>query len=204
MLVSDTDSFTAGGQNLHRRRAPRGSLDQIGGASTTCSQLSNTNSRDPALQRGGHRLADALARLLGDAQHRRHRIGHRSRISDRRQLENPDTVEKFVGQLRRDFQRQPGLADSTHARSMSPTDASAAPLADSATSDVAPDEARDRRPQVSRIRSTPRNGGNSVRRPGARTWNTPTGADTSRNRRGPRSSRSTPLSRPAVESATRI
>ena len=49
-----------------------------------------------------------------------------------------------------------------------------------------------------------RNDGNSVRRPGARTWNTPTGVGRSRNRRGPRSTRSTPLSRPAVDSANRI
>ncbi len=83
-------------------------------ASSTCSQLSNTNSRDPALQRGGHRLAHALARLLGDAQHRRHRVGHRRRIGDRGQFENPDTVGELVGQPRRDLQRQAGLADPAH------------------------------------------------------------------------------------------
>ena len=68
----------------------------------------------PALQRRRHRLAHALARLLGDAQHRGHRIGHRRRIGDRGQLENPDPVRKFVGQPRRDFQCQAGLADPTH------------------------------------------------------------------------------------------
>ena len=36
-------------------------------------------------------------------------------------------------------------------------------------------------------------GGNSVRRPGARTWNTCTGSEMSRSRRDPRSTRSTPL-----------
>ena len=39
---------------------------------------------DSALQGGGHRLSHALARLLGDAQHRGHRVGHRRRISDSR------------------------------------------------------------------------------------------------------------------------
>src|SRR4029077_10765054 len=33
-----------------------------------------------------------LAGLLGDAQHRRHRVGHRRRIGDRSQFEKPDTV----------------------------------------------------------------------------------------------------------------
>ena len=68
----------------------------------------------PALQRGGHTLAHGLARLLGDAQHRGHRIGHRRRISDRGQLENPDPVGELIGQPRRNFGRQAGLADPAH------------------------------------------------------------------------------------------
>ena len=40
--------------------------------------------------------------------------------------------------------------------------------------------------------SSARNGGKSVARPGARTWNTPTGVGTSRNRRGPRSTQINP------------
>jgi len=65
----------------------------------------------PALQRGGHQLSHCLARLLGDAQHRRDRVGYRRRIGDRSQLEKPDSVGKFIGQPGRDLQRQPGLAD---------------------------------------------------------------------------------------------
>ena len=115
LLVGDPQPFAAGGQNLHRRRLredrPRPDPRR---RRRTCSQLSNTNSRDPALQRGGHRLAHGLARLLGDAQHRRHRVGHRRRISDRSQFENPDPVGKFIGQPRRDFGRQAGLANPAH------------------------------------------------------------------------------------------
>ena len=69
---------------------------------------------DPALQRGGHALGHALARLLGDAQHRGHRVGHRRRIGDRGQFEQPDAVRELVGQVRRDFGRQAGLADPAH------------------------------------------------------------------------------------------
>ena len=72
-------------------------------ASSTCSQLSNTNNRTLPSKRGGHRLAHGLARLLGDAQHRSHRVGHRRRIGDGGQFEKPDAVRKFVGQSRRDF-----------------------------------------------------------------------------------------------------
>jgi hypothetical protein len=49
-------------------------------ASSTCSQLSNTSNRilpSSAAATLGH----ALARLLSDAQHRSHGVGHRSRIS---------------------------------------------------------------------------------------------------------------------------
>jgi len=36
---------------------------------------------------------------LGDAQHRRDRVGHRRRIGDRSQFEKPDAVRKFIGEL---------------------------------------------------------------------------------------------------------
>ena len=77
---------------------------------------------DSALQRGGHRLAHALARLLGDAQHRRHRVGHRRRIGDRGQLEKPDPVGEFIGQPRRDLQSPGGSCRPRLPRSTSPTD----------------------------------------------------------------------------------
>ena len=54
------------------------------------------------------------------------------------------------------------------------------------------------------LTSSARNGGKSARRPAARTWNRPTAVGRSRNRRGPRSTRSTPLINTAVESANRI
>ena len=69
---------------------------------------------------------------------------------------------------------------------------------------LTPDEAAGGRPQIPRTAIECPQHGNSVRSPGDRTWRTPTGADTSRNRRGPRSRRSTPVSRTAVDSATRI
>ena len=68
-----------------------------------------------ALQGRGHRVADALAGLLSDSQHRCHRIRYRSRVGDRGQLENPYPVDEFVGQLRGDIQREPGLTNSTDA-----------------------------------------------------------------------------------------
>ena len=129
---------------------------------------------DPALQRGGHRLAHGLARLLGDAQHRRHRVGHRRRISDRSQFEKPDTVGKFIGQPRRDFGRQAGLADPAHPGQRHQ------PMSlhrrfTSATSDSRPMKLVVAGRRFPGLVSSARNGGNSVRRPGARTWNTPTG-----------------------------
>ena len=161
-------------------------------ASRTCSQLSNTNSRTLPSNAAATRLAHGLARLLGDAQHRRHRIGHRRRIGDRSQLEKPDPVGKFIGQTRRDFGRQAGLADPAHPgqRHQPMRSQRRLHLGDLG---LAPDEAGDRRPQVSRTRIQRPQWRKVRRRPGARTWNTPTGVGTSRNRRGPRSIRSTPL-----------
>ena len=171
--------------------------------STTCSQLSNTSSRDSALQGGGHRLGHCLARLLGDAQHRRDGVGYRRRVGDCGQLEKPDPVGELIGQPRRDLQRQAGLADPTYPgqRDQPMSLHRGLQLGDLG---LAPDEARGRSPQVPRTRIQ-RPQRRKVRAQAvARTWNTPTGVGRSRNRRGPRSTRSTPLSRPAVDSANRI
>jgi hypothetical protein len=82
-------------------------------ASRTCSQLSITNSRTRP-SRAAATLSLTLAWLLGDAQHRGDRVGHRRWIGDRGQLEKPDPVGKFTGQLRRDLLRQARLADPAH------------------------------------------------------------------------------------------
>ena len=106
----------------HRRRLREDGLDQIGGGVEHVLAVVEHQQPDPALQRGGHRLAHGLARLLGDAQHRRHRVGHRRRIGDRRQFENPDTVGKFIGQPRRDLRSPGGSCRPRPPRSTSPTD----------------------------------------------------------------------------------
>ena len=99
---------------LHRRGLRQDGLDQISGGVAHMLAVVQHQQPDPALQRGGHGLAHALARLLGDAQHRRHRIGHRSRVGDRGQFEKPDAVGELIGHPRRDLGRQPGLADPAH------------------------------------------------------------------------------------------
>jgi hypothetical protein len=80
-------------------------LDQIGGGIADVLAVVEHQQPDPALQRSGHRLTHGLTRLLGDAKHRRHRVGHRRRIGDRGQFEKPNAVEKFIGQPRRDLGR---------------------------------------------------------------------------------------------------
>ena len=151
MLVGDPQPFAAGGQDSHRRRLRQDGFDQIGGGVEHVLAVVEHQQPDPALQRGGHRLAHGLARLLGDAQHRRHRVGHRRRIGDRRQFENPDTVGKFIGQPRRDFGRQAGLADPAHPgqRHQPMCSQRRLHLGDFG---LAPDEAGGRRPQVPRTR----------------------------------------------------
>ncbi len=114
LLVGDPQSFAAGRQHPHRRRVRQNRLDQIRRSVTHVLAVVEHQQPDPALQRGGHTVSQALARLLGDAQHRGHRIGHRRRIGDRGQLEQPDTVRELIGQARRNFGRQAGLTDPAH------------------------------------------------------------------------------------------
>ena len=126
-------------------------------ASRTCSQLSNTNSRTRPSNAAATDSLHALARLLGDAQHRRHRIGYRRRIGDRRQLEKPNAVGELIGQARRDFQRQPGLADPAHPgqRHQPMSLHRRLHLGDLG---LTPDEAGGRRPQIPGLVSSARNG----------------------------------------------
>ena len=90
---------------------PRDGLHQISDGVENVLAIVEHQQPDPALQRRGHRLAHGLPRLLGDAQHRGHRVGHRSGIGYRRQLEKPHPVREFVDQPPGDFGREAGLAD---------------------------------------------------------------------------------------------
>ena len=114
LLVGDPQSFAAGRQHPHRRRVRQDRLDQIRRSVTHVLAVVEHQQPHPAFQCGGHTVSHALPRLLGDAQHRRGRVGHRRRIGDRGQLEQPDAVRELVGQVRRDFGRQAGLADPAH------------------------------------------------------------------------------------------
>ena len=89
-------------------------LDQISGGVAHVFAVVEHQQPHSALQRGGHTVGQALARLLCDAQHGRHRVGHRRRIGDGGQFENPDPVGEFLDQMRRDLQCEAGLAHSAH------------------------------------------------------------------------------------------
>ena len=60
------------------------------------------------------RLDHGAARLLHDAEHGRDRLGNQPCIGDRRKLDEPDAVGKFVEHVGRDLQRQPRLAETAH------------------------------------------------------------------------------------------
>ena len=97
-------------------------LDQVGRGVAHVLAVVEHQQPDPAFQRGGHALGHGLARLLGNAQHRGHRIGHRRRIGDRRQFEKPNTVREFIGQIGRDLQRPAWSCRPHLPRSRSPAD----------------------------------------------------------------------------------
>ena len=167
LLVGDSKSFAAGGQDSHGRGMREDGLDEVGGGVENVLAVVEYQQPDPALQRSGHRLTHGLARLLSDAQHRRHRVGHRRRIGDRSQCEKPNAVGELIGQLRGDFGCQAGLANPAHTgqrhKPMS-VDRRLHLVEFGLTSD----EAAGGRPQIPGLVSSARNEGKSVRRPGAR------------------------------------
>ena len=204
LLVGGAESFAAGGHNLFGRcRGRQDGLDQIGGGVQHVFAVSNTSSRHSALQGGGHALGYALAGLLGDAQHRGHRVGHRRRIGDGGQLEKPHPVRELVDQPPGHFQREAGLADPAHPgqRHQPMRLHRGLHLVEFG---LTSDEAADRRPQI------PRTG---IQRPQRRKFRAQAVCsdlkhpDRSRHISQPsrsQISRSTPLSSPAVDSANRI
>jgi hypothetical protein len=76
LLLGDPKYFSASGYNPCRRGLSEDCFDQVGGGIEHMLAIIKHQQPDPALQRGGHALAHALARLLCDAQHRGHRVGH--------------------------------------------------------------------------------------------------------------------------------
>jgi hypothetical protein len=86
-------------------------LDQIGGLVAHVLAVVDHQQPDPARQRDGHRLTHGFAWLLGDAQHCGDSVGHRRRIGDGGQFENPDSIREFIDQMGRGLQRQAGLTD---------------------------------------------------------------------------------------------
>ena len=89
---------------------------------------------------------------MGDAQHRRDRVGHRYRIGDRGQFEKPDPVGELVGETRCDFQRQTGFAEPARPGQHNQADEPTTAACSSAILGLTPDEARGRSPQVARTR----------------------------------------------------
>ena len=122
-------------------------LHQVGDSVQKVLAIVEHQQPDPALQRLGHRLGHGLPRLLGDAQHRGHRVGHRSGIGYRSQLEKPHPVREFVGQPPGDFGREAGLADPAHPGQRDKPMSLYRRL-NLAGVGLAPDEARGRRPQI--------------------------------------------------------
>ena len=172
LLLGDPESFAAGGNDPHRRGLREDGFDQVGRGVENMLAVVDHQQPHPALQRGGHRLAHALPRLLGDAQHRCHCIGYRRRIGDCGEFENPDTVGKFVGQPGRNLQGQARFADATY------TGQRHQPMSldrrlHLVEFGLASDEARGRGAQVSRTRiQCPQGGELRAQAPSAWTWNT--------------------------------
>src|SRR5436190_1383906 len=68
LLLGDPKYFSAGGHNPCRRGLSEDCFDQVGRGIEHMLAIIKHQQPDPALQGGGHRLAHALARLLGHAQ----------------------------------------------------------------------------------------------------------------------------------------
>ena len=131
-------------------------------------------------------LRHALARPGAHPEHRGERIDHVVGIAHRRQLDQPRTFTEPGQHLRRDLQRQTGLADPTHPRQRHhPRLAQRGHRAVDLT--LPADERTRLQRQVPRERIDRRQRRELRPNPGAHTWNTRSARDRSRSRCSPRS-----------------
>ena len=107
-------------------------------ASSTCSQLSNTSSRE----RPSNAVATLSARLIPGCwvipSTAATRLGYRGRIADRGQFDHPHAIGEAVGQPSGDLEREPGLAYPADTGQRHQPMRLAVPLQTSASSDSRP------------------------------------------------------------------
>ena len=167
-------SFAAGGQDPHGRRVRRGwPRSDRPAASRTCSQLSNTNSRDRPSNAAATLSLTLLPGCWVMPSTAATASGTAAGSADRRQFEQPHAVREVVAEPRRDLQRQAGLADPADAGQRHQPMRLERRLQTSATSDSRPMKLvvggrrfpgrRIKRPQTAETRCAGRR---------ARTWNT--------------------------------
>ena len=89
-------------------------LDQVGGRVQDVLAVVQHDQQPPPRQRLGDAVGHREPGLGGDAQHGGHHVGHRRRVADGRQLDQPHPVGELAGQLGRDLHRQAGLAHPAH------------------------------------------------------------------------------------------
>ncbi len=133
-------------------------------ASRTCSQLSNTNSRDRPSRGRSHAVGDTQPRLLGDAEDSRDRLGDRRGVADSGQFDHEHPIGEVACQSGGELQREPGLAHpaDTGQRDQTVCFESRLQLNEF---HLASNETGGRRSRLPGVESSVFSGGNSVRRP---------------------------------------
>jgi hypothetical protein len=76
VLVGNPKPFAAGGKDIHGLRVRKDCFYHVRRGVENMLAIVKDQQPRPAFQRGGHGLTYGLAGLLGDAQHRGHRVGH--------------------------------------------------------------------------------------------------------------------------------
>ncbi len=108
---------TLAGRREDRDRVGSGSDDVDRGRSRVDDVLAvvEDHQESTAGERVGQGLGDRHVGAGRDPECGGERVGNRIRVGDRRELDQPHTVGEFVGEARADREREPCLADTTHA-----------------------------------------------------------------------------------------
>ena len=141
-LARHADGLARGRQDLRVPGSTEDRLDRSRGRTPEVLAVVDDEQHPPPGDRVGDGVDQRHVALRRDAQHRRERRGHRARVADPGQLDDPDPVVELPRELGTDLDGQAGLADTTDAGQRDQT-LRPHQLADLVDLGVAPDEGAD-------------------------------------------------------------
>ena len=111
-FAGHAQTLAARRENVHVRASLQQLLHQLSARRRQMLAVVENEQQASILHELDQRFGYRTPGLFLDTEDGRHRLRHQPRIGDRRQLDEPDTIGKFVHHVGSDLQRQPRLPET--------------------------------------------------------------------------------------------